>query len=196
MALEKQLESTRITRKGDPYPKVTPLSLKVLAPIIPTQSCSANFYRRIKRTVGRSLRGTHCKRNLVPSRKQVTYKLSGIKSCLLGPKRVPRPLLGQNCPCSDRQHPSGKQGRKHKVGLTLCSFVENSNLVFQETGYSQSLTHSRLSECNSRQTIQARPDHSDKVVSPSRGLPVNMHQVAPTDSVCVTSSRPPGLGSR
>ena len=87
--------------------------------------------------------------------------------------------------------------------------MENPGLVFQKTGYSQSPTHSRPAGCGSRQAIQARTDHSDRVVSPSRGLPVDMHQVAQasdrlicyevqqqTSSVCVTSSRPHGLGSR
>ena len=55
----------------------------------------------------------------------------------------------------------------------------------------------------------SRPDHPDRVVSLSRGLPVDMHQVEldPTrslcyevqqqaSSVCFTTSRYPGLGSR
>ena len=63
-------------------------------------------------------------------------------------------------------------------------------------------------ECGSRQAIQARPDHPNRVVSPSRGIPVDMHQVAPTSNRCicnkvqqvtsvhVTSSGVPSLGSR
>ena len=52
----KQLEGSRITIKGDPYPKVTPTSLKVVAlggkcssrpAITPPQSSSANLYRHI-----------------------------------------------------------------------------------------------------------------------------------------------------
>ena len=39
------------------------------------------------------LRGTHCKGNLVPSRKQVTHKLSETEGGPFGPKGVPRPLL-------------------------------------------------------------------------------------------------------
>ena len=78
----------------------------------------------------------------------------------------------------------------------------------QETGDPQGPTHSRSAEYGSRQTIQARPDHPDRVVSPSRGLPVDMPQMAPDSnrpvcievqqvtSVCVTSSRLPRLGSR
>ena len=72
----------------------------------------------------------------------------------------------------------------------------------------KSLTHSRLAECGSRQAIQTRPDHPNRVVSPSRGLPSNMQQVAPASnrpichevqqqvaSVCVTGTRSPGHSS-
>ena len=37
-----------------------------------------------------SLNGTHCKGDMVLSRKQVSHKLPGTKGSLLGPKRVPR----------------------------------------------------------------------------------------------------------
>ena len=40
-------------------------------------------------------------------------------------------------------------------------------------------THSTPAECGSRQAIPARADHSNRVVSPSRGLPLNLQQVAP-----------------
>ena len=69
-------------------------------------------------------------------------------------------------------------------------------------------THSRPAEPGSRQAIQARPHHSNRVVSPSRGLPLNMQQVAPAQnrlichevqqqvaSVCVTSTGSPGHSS-
>ena len=82
--------------------------------------------------------------------------------------------------------------------------------MFLVPGDSQGLTHSRPAECDSRQAIQARPDHPYRVVSPSRGFPVDMHQVAPTSDLFSTrfnnklaqfvsplaSSRSPGLGSR
>ena len=69
-------------------------------------------------------------------------------------------------------------------------------------------THSRPAERGSGQAIQARPDHPNRVVSPSRGLPPNMQQVAPAQnrlnchevqqqvaSVCVTGTRSPGHSS-
>ena len=57
--------------------------------------------------------GEHCEENLVPSRKQVTYRLSEAKGRLSGPKRVPGPPLEQHISHSYRQHHSGclyKQG--------------------------------------------------------------------------------------
>ena len=90
----------------------------------------------------------------------------------------------------------------------MCPSVENLDLVCQETGNSQSLTHPKLAECDRRQTIQTRPHHSNRMVPSSRGLLRNMLPVAPvpsgpvslqvqqkTTTVCVTGSRPPGLGS-
>ena len=43
-------------------------------------------------------------------------------------------------------------------------------------------THSRPAERDSGQAIQARPDHPNRVVSPSRGFPLNMQQVAPAQN--------------
>ena len=102
VALEKQLEGPRITRKGDPGPQVAPPPPKVVAggkqcanrsTITPSKTCSANIYRCIKRRVGRSLRQAHCKGNLVPSRKQVAHKPSRTKSSLSSSKTVSNPLL-------------------------------------------------------------------------------------------------------
>ena len=57
-----------------------------------------------------------------------------------------------------------------RLGPTVCHTVENLNLVFQEASNPQSLTHPKPAECASRQAIQARPDHPDRVVPPSRGF--------------------------
>ena len=86
--------------------------------------------------------------------------------------------------------------------------MENLDLVHQKSSNSESLTHSRPAECGSRQAIQARPDHPNRVVSPSGGLPSNMQQVAPASNrlichevqqqvalVCVAGTRFPGHSS-
>ena len=90
----------------------------------------------------------------------------------------------------------------------MCPSVENPDLVYQQTGNSQSSTHPRPAECDSRQAIQARSYHPDRVVPSPRGLPGHMLPVAPapsgpvchqvqqqTSTVCVSGSRPPGMGS-
>ena len=102
VASQKQLEGTRVTRKGDSNSQVpAPPSTMVATgrhshrpTITPNKACSANLYRRIKRRVGRSLKRTHCKRNLVHSGKQAAYKLPRTQGCFLSLKRVPRPGLG------------------------------------------------------------------------------------------------------
>ena len=87
-------------------------------------------------------------------------------------------MLRQDCPNSNRQHNScclHKQGRRHEVRTTLCPSIENPDLVFQEASNCQSPTHSSPSRCGSPQAFMIRPDHSNRMVPPSRGLPENMH---------------------
>ena len=221
VASQKQLEGTRITRKGHSntqVPAPTPTMVaggEQCAPrstITASKACSANLYRCIKRRVGPSLRRTHCQRDLVTARKQAAYKLSGTKSSLSSFERVPRPLFRQDSSGGNRQYNCRvihKQGRRHEVGPTVCPTVENLDLVFQETSNSQSPTYPRPTKRGSRQAIQTWSDHPNGVVSPSRGLPNIMQQVAPASNrpichevqqqvtaVCVTGTRPPGYSSR
>ena len=210
-----QLESTGISREGDPNSQVPASPFTMVArrrqcthrpTITPNKTCSADIYRRIKRRVERSLRRAHSKRNLVPSGKQVAYILSGSKSSLSRFKRVPRLLLKQDSTCSNRNTRVvsyiNKEGGMRSG--PLCALLWSILTWFQKTSDSQ--PHSRPTECGSRQAIQARPDHSNGVVSTSRGLPINMQQVAlapnrpichhvqqQVASVCVTGS--PGHSS-
>ena len=220
VASQKQLEGTGIS--GEDYP-----STQILAPtltmvarrkqrvarstITPHKTCSANIYRRIKRRVGRSFRRAHCKRVLVGAGKQVAHQLSGTKSSVPSFERVSRSLRRQDGVSGNRQHYSGslhKQGRRHEVGLSMCSPVENLDLVFPETSNSKSPTHPGPSECNSRQTVPAGSDHPDRMVPPSRKFSQIVQQMAPTSDrsvchevqpqvtpFCVSSSRFPGCSS-
>ena len=189
VASQEQLEGARITRKSDPNSQVPAPPPTMVAKrrqchrstITPNTPCSADFYRCIKRRLGRSLKRTHCKRILVTTRKQTAYKLSGTKISLFSFERVSRPLCRQDSTCGNQQHYSSvlhKEGMRHEVGPTLCSTMENLDLVYQETSNAQSPTHSRPTECGSRQAIQTRPDPSNRVVPPSRGPPSYMQQVA------------------
>ena len=220
VALEKQLEGPRVTGKGDPSPQVPPPPSNVVAggkqcatrsTITPSKTCSADLYRRIKRRVGRSLGRPHCKGNLVPSREQVSHKPLRAKSSFSSSKGVSNPGLQQDCVDSYRQHNSGclyQQRRGDEVRVTVCPTVENPVLVHQTAGNPQGTSHPRPAERDSRQAIQTWPDHSNRVVTSSSSIPSCMRKVAPATSgpvchqvqqqtapVCVTGTRPPGLGS-
>ena len=148
----------------------------------PSKTCSANFYRRIKRRVGRSLKRVHYKRVLVDTGKQAAHKPSRTKSSFPSIERVPRSLCRKNSSSSNRQYYSSslhKQGRRNEVGPTVCPTVENLDLVFPATSNSQSSTHSRPLKCDSRQTVQAGSNHPDRVVPPSGRLSTDMQPVAP-----------------
>ena len=93
-----------------------------------------------------------------------------------------------------------------EVRLSACPAMENPVLVHQEPGNSQGTSHPWPAEHDSRQAIQTWPDHSNRVVPSPRSVSSYMLPVAPAPSglvchqiqqqittVCVTSSRPPGL---
>ena len=95
-----------------------------------------------------------------------------------------------------------------EVGVTVCPTVENPVLVHQTTGNPQGTSHPQPAERDSRQAIQTWPNHSNRVVTSSSSVPSCMLKVASatsgpvfhqvqqqTATVCVTGSRPPGLGS-
>ena len=220
VASQKQLEGPRIFRKDHPSTQVpAPSSTMVVRrkqcatrpTITPSKTCSTDFYRRIKRRVGRSLKRAHCKGLLVSAGKQTAHKLSRVKSSLSSSQRVPRTMYRQDSSSGIRQHyGSGlyKQRRRHEVGPSMCPTVEDLDLVFPETSDAKSPSHPGPSECDSRQAIQTGSDHTDRVVPPSGGIFKHMQEVAPTSnrsvchkiqpqtsSVCLPSPGPPGCSS-
>ena len=170
-----------------------------------------NFYRRIKRRVGRPLKRVHCKRVLVGAGKQAAHKLSGTKSSVPSLKRVSKSLCRQNSSGSNRQYYSSslhKQGKRNEVGPTVCPTVENLDLVFPAASDSKTSTHPRPFKCDSRQAIQAGSDHPNRVVPPSGSFSTNIQPMAPASnrsichevrrqvtSVCLSSTGLPGCSS-
>ena len=179
--------------------------------ITPHKACPANFYRRIKRRVGRSLKRAQCKGVLVSAGKQAAHKLPGTKSSPFGLERVPRSVHQQNSPGGHRQyHGSGlhKQRGRHEVGPAVCPTLENLDLVFPATSDSKSPTYPWPTKCDSRQAIQAKSDHPNRMVprpgrfskimqqmAPASDRPV-CHEVQPqVTSVCLSSTGHPGCSS-
>ena len=134
-----------------------------------------------------------------------------IKGGLPSLERISRPLHQQHSSGHQRQHYSSvihKQRRGYEVGPSMCPTMEDLDLVYQKTSDSQSPTYSGPVERGGRQAIPSRPDYSNRMVPPSRGLPDHMLQVAPAPdrpicnevqqqvtSVCVTSTGYPGSSS-
>ena len=204
VAPQKQLESTRKSGEDHPHSKDTPPPPEMVAggkqcyhrsTLTPSSTCAADLYRRIKRRVERSLKRAHGKGKLVNPRKQTAHKLPRVKGSSH----------------SYRQHHGGslhKQGGGNEVGAPVCLTLENTDLVHQKSSNRQSSTYSRPSERDSRQAIQIRSNHSNRMVPQSRDFSSYMQPVAQTPSglschkvqqqasiVCLTVPRPPGLGS-
>ena len=81
-------------------PPITPVSSSSPRLVVGQEQCSsgsafvssaarsASVYRRLKRRLGCSLRGLHCKRLLVRPRKSPSHKFSGVKSSVSGPQEL------------------------------------------------------------------------------------------------------------
>ena len=213
MAPQEQLEGTGIIRKVHSRTRFSTSTSKMVVggkqcvartTSTPTEPCSADLYRRIKRRVGRSLRRTHSQRRVVSTGKQTAHQLPRVESSLSGTKRVSKPLFRQDSTGGHRQHYSSvlhQQRRWHEVGPSVCPSVENFDLVYDQPSNPQSPSHPGPAKCGSGQAIQTRPDYSDGMVSPHRNLSGDMLQVAPTSggplrhevqqqtaSVCVTGA--------
>ena len=72
--------------------------------LAPPSTRSANIYRRLKRRLGRTLRGVHGKRRLVRTRKPSPHQFLGVKSRSTGPQEFRASLQGSDCSDSNGQH--------------------------------------------------------------------------------------------
>ena len=171
---------------------------------------SAVVYRCLKRRLGRSLRGLHCKRRLVRARKSPPHKFFGAKSSVSGPQEFRASLQGPDCSDSNGQHNCGflhQQRRGYEIRLSLCPPLETSILVPSQDNSPEGKAHSGSLECDSGQTVQIQSGNPDRVVPRSTGVQslvlelgsttggLVCHSVqSQTPQVCVTGSGPDSLG--
>ena len=150
--------------------------------------------------------------NLVPSRKQVAYKPFGTKGGLSGPKRVPRPLFN-NIVLVARDNTTvvayiNKEGGMKSGALCALLWRILTWCTRRQATLKARRIPGQLAEYDSRQAIQTRSNHSNRMVPSPRGLPSHLFPVAPapggsichqvqqqTSTVCLTGSRPPSMGS-
>ena len=174
------------------------------------KSRPSTVYRRIKRRLGRSLRGRYGKRSLVGSRKSTSYKLLGTKGSLSGPQEFRASLSKPDCTDCDRQHNCGslyQQTGRYEIRLSLCPPLETPILVPPPRNSSESPAHSGSVKCDSRQALSAQSGNPDRVVSRSEGVQSLVLEMGPTTSgsvchpvqlqtpqVCLTGSGSDCLG--
>ena len=173
-------------------------------------SRSTSFYRRLKRRLGRSLRGSYSKRRLVRAGKSPAYKLSRAESSVSGPQEFRASLQGPDCFNSHGQHHCSllhQQAGRYEIRLSLCPPVETSVLVSPQRNSPEGKAHSGSPERDSGQTVPAQSGDPDRMVpvptsvqslvlqlGPSTGRPL-CHPVQPqTSQVCVTGSGSGSLG--
>ena len=219
VALVKQLEGTRITRKGDSCSQVTPPSLKVgaggkqcssrltITPTTPTQI----FTDASKEGWGAHLnectaRGTWS----VPESKLHINHLD-LKAVSLALKRVPRPLFKQHSPGSHRQHNSRclyQQTRGRKSGF-LCallwrilSWCKGKQVTLKTRHIPGRLNMIADKQSRLGQTIQTEwslyPEVFMTICSWWHQPQVDLFATRlnnKTTTVCVTGSGLPGMGS-
>ena len=133
--------------------------------------------------MGHSLRGTHahCKGNLVPSKSKLHINYLELKEVFWPLEFQDLCLNNIAVVATDNTMVTvyiKKEG--DEFGPSLCPTMENPDLVLQETGNSADTFHA--AECHSRQAVQARPNHQDRMLPPVRGLPCNILLVAPAPS--------------
>ena len=170
------------------------------------------LYRRLKRTLGRSLRSKFYKRAVVRAGKKATHKCPGIEGGVPGPSRLQGPVPESNSVSCDGQLNSGslhQQARGNSLSRDVRSPVENHDLVPSLPYNIESQTHSRVSECDGRPPIQVQPSAVNRMVPAPSGLQANLPKVvhpscrliryspeSQTPSICVSYPRPKGLEHR
>ena len=94
------------------------------------KSCPSVVYRRIKRRLGRTLRGLYCKRQAVRHRKSPLYQFPAAKGSFLGPQEFQASLRASDCIGSNGQHDwLPISTKRYEIRLSLCPPLEASVLL-------------------------------------------------------------------
>ena len=170
------------------------------------------LYRRLKRRLGRSLRSKFYKGSVVRPGKKATHKRPRIEGGLPGPSKLQAPVPEPNSASCNGQLNSGslhKQTRRNSLSRDVCSPVEDHDLVPSLSHNIESQTHSRVSECDGRPSVQVKPSEVNRMVTASAGVQTDLPKVVQTScrlichssepqtsTVRISCPRPKGLGHR
>ena len=141
-----------------------------------------DFYRRLKRRLGRTLRGIHSKRRLVRTRKSPPHQLLGTQGSSSGSQEFREAVQGTDCSHSNRQHDCSvlhQQRGWYEIRVSLCPTLATPILVSSQEDNSAGQTHSGSLECHSRQAVPAQSGDPDRVVPVSTGVQSLVLQLGP-----------------
>ena len=131
------------------------------------------FYRFIKSRVGCSVKRTHCRRHLVlESKLHINYL--ELKAVFLALQEF-QDLCMHKIVLVETDNNTVVSYINREGGMRsgpLCALPWRILIWCARNQVTLKARH-RLAECGRRQAIQARPDHPNRVVSPSGGLPSN-----------------------
>ena len=142
--------------------------------------------------------------------KKATHKCSRAEGGFSGPSKVQGPVSKPNSVgCYGQLNSSSlhKQKRRNPLGRDVRSPVEDHDLVPSLPDNFKSQTHSRVSECDGRPSVQVEPSPVNRMVTASAGVQTDLSQVVhsscrsichssepQTATVCILSPRPKCLG--
>ena len=221
MAFKEVLARPGIARKSDSPSKVSPCSPKVVvgsrqgadgSTLTPITARPSTVYRRLKQSLGRTLRRSHRKRPLVQVRRRLAHKFARTQGGPFGLETVRAIVLEPDHLSVHGQHDSGfvhQQGGGYEIRLSLCPPLETPSLVQPEGDCVTSQTHPGSPECHCRQTVPTQTGDSDRMVSPSGDFRPPLPEVAhtsgrficnqvqsQTSQICVSSSGQVSLAGR
>ena len=135
------------------------------------------LYRCLKQRLGLSLRTKFYKGSVVRSGEKATHKCPRVEGGFTGPPKVQGPVSKPNSSSGYGQLNSGslhKQTRRNTLSGDVCAPVEDHDMVPSLSHNIESLTHSRVSECDGRPPIQVQPSSVDGVVTASTGVQIDL----------------------
>ena len=138
------------------------------------------LYRRLKRRLGCSLRANLYKRSVVRQGKKATHKCFRAEGGFSGPSKVQGPVSKPNSVGCYRQLNSSslhKQTRWNSLSRDVRSPVEDHDLVPSLPDNIKSQTHSRVSECDGRPSVQVEPSPVSRMVTASAGVQTDLSKV-------------------
>ena len=129
--------------------------------------------------------------------KRVTYKCSRVEGGFSGPSKVQGPVSKPNSAgCYGQLNSSSphKQTRRNPLGRVVLSPVEDHDLVPSLQDNLKSQTHSRVSECDGRPSVQVEPSPVNRMVTASAGVQTDLSKLV--HSSCRSNCHSKCLGHR